>query len=54
MLSCGLKWHFNHPLSHWCDGIFESMARLVKRCFKKIQLGPRIVFEELETVLLEI
>ena len=52
--SYGLKWHFNPPLSPWWGGIFERMVKSVKRCLKKILLGARITFEELETVLREI
>ena len=42
---------FNPSLSAWWGGIFERMVRSVKRCLKKIILGARIAFEELETVL---
>ena len=52
--SYGLKWRFNPPLSSWWGGIFERMVRSVKRCLKKILLGARTTFEELETVLREI
>ena len=49
--SYGLKWHFNPPLSPWWGGIFERMVWSVKRCLKKILLGVRTTYEELETVL---
>ena len=52
--SYGLKWYFNPPLSPWWGGIFERMIRSVKRCLKKILLGARITYKELETVLCEI
>ena len=42
---------FNPSLSTWWGGIFERMVRSVKRCLKKMILGARIAFEELETVL---
>ena len=41
-------------LPPWWGRIFEGMVRPVKRCLKKILLGARIPFEELETVLREI
>ena len=52
--SYGLKWHFNPPLSPWWGGIFDRMVRSVKRYLRKILLGARITYEELETVLREI
>ena len=35
ILSYGLKWHFNPPLSPWWKGIFERMVRLVKDVLKR-------------------
>ena len=49
------KWHFNPPalLPSW-GGVFARMVGSINRCLKKIMLGLRIAFEELETVLCEI
>ena len=49
------KWYFNPPaLSPSWGGVFVRMVGSINRCLKKIILGSRIAFEELETVLCEI
>ena len=54
-LTLWYKWHFNPPaLSPNWGGLFARMVGSINRCLKKIILGSRIVFEELETVLCEI
>ena len=49
-----MKWTFNLVRAPWWGGIFERLARSVKRCLKKTIGGATLTSEELLTVVVEV
>lgn len=49
-----MKWTFNLVRAPWWSGIFERLARSVKRCLKKTIGGATLTSEELLTVVVEV
>ena len=50
----GIAWKFNFHGSPWWGGLWERLARMVKKCLKKSIGSERLSFTELFTVLFEI
>ena len=51
LLLDNIDWKFILPLSPWCGGFYERLARTVKNTLGKILGMSKLNFEELYTIL---
>lgn len=47
-------WQFNIERAPWWGGVFERMARMTKRCLKKMMGRAKLTYDELTTLVIEV
>ena len=52
--SKNINWQHNIPRASWWGGFYEVMVKLTKKCLKKIAGNAKLLYEEMETLLIEI